>query len=553
MPELIFSDKYEVQEQIAQGGMGIVYKAMDRKLGRVVALKVVHAHLCSDQTFLQRFLREARAMARLQHENIVTIHAVGQDRDTHFIDMEYVQGSNLQDSLTRRISLPLHEAITIAHQIASALAYAHKHGIIHRDVKPANVLMDSDGRIKLTDFGIAAALDEAPLTSAGQLIGTLLYMSPEQARDSTLDGRSDLYSLGLMLYEMITGTHPRRGLSNAAVLGMLSGEGKAPPLTFPSKVPAEVQSIVKDLLRYRPVDRMADAQQLVRRLESLPELGAMLPSSSGAADSTASDQTIFELGKSVIKPAKSKPEQPVKRPEETRRIVMMLLLLFALAIGGAGFYLLLPTFKSPSASQQPIPKPMAPAPAPLPPLPPPAPVAAGPGTVPPPAVVPATSPTPAPKKQGSSPTAVSSGEKGESTPAVPKTKPAPVPLPKAAPTPQPAKLTPPEPVIMKPDQRVVALLEQLRRSVTERNLTDLDRISIMSDDRRNVMETLFTNYSAIDATIGEIIDTPTGVSTVLQIEKLVLSNGESVPPGRSLRKIRLTVPREGDGWGMIEW
>ena len=268
MAELVFSDKYEVVEQIAQGGMGIVYKAMDRKLNRVVALKVVHPHLTSDSTFLQRFLREARAMARLQHENIVSIFSVEQDRGTQFIVMEYFQGTNLLNKIQPNVSFPLHEAITITYQIAKALGYAHEHGIIHRDVKPANVLIGSENRVKLTDFGIAAALDEAPLTSAGQLIGTLLYMSPEQARDTTLDGRSDLYSLGLMFYEMLTGTHPRRNLSNAAILGMLTAEEKAPPLAFPPSVPAEVQAVAKDLLRYRPVDRI-EAHQLLRRLEPL--------------------------------------------------------------------------------------------------------------------------------------------------------------------------------------------------------------------------------------------------------------------------------------------
>ena len=244
MPELVFSDKYEVQEQIAQGGMGVLYKALDRKLNRVVALKVVHPHLASDSSFLQRFLREARSMARLQHENIVSIFSVEKDNGTQFIVMEFFQGTNLQSRIQPGVSLPLHEALKITYQMTKALAYAHEHGIIHRDVKPANVLLDGDNRVKLTDFGIAAALDEAPLTSAGQLIGTLLYMSPEQARDTTLDGRSDLYSLGLILYEMLTGTHPRRNLTNTAILGMLASEENAPPLTFPPADPAEVQAVV---------------------------------------------------------------------------------------------------------------------------------------------------------------------------------------------------------------------------------------------------------------------------------------------------------------------
>lgn len=276
MSERIFAGKYEVQQEIAQGAMGIVYKALDQKLNRVVALKVVHPHLTNDPSFLQRFLREARAMARLQHDNIVTIYSVEQDQGTQFMVMEYFPGTNLHGRMQPNTGLPLTQALAITHQIGKALSYAHAHGIIHRDIKPANVLVGPDNHVKLTDFGIAAALDEAPLTTAGQLIGTLLYMSPEQAKDAGLDGRSDLYSLGLMLYEMVTGSHPRRGLSNAAVLGMLANEAAMPALSIPPDVPAGVQAIIKELLRYRPVDRINDARQLTDRLETLQAGGLSL-------------------------------------------------------------------------------------------------------------------------------------------------------------------------------------------------------------------------------------------------------------------------------------
>jgi serine/threonine protein kinase len=281
--------KYVLQEEIALGEMGVIYKALDRTLNRVVAIKLVHAHLSGNPSFAERFLRETRAMARLQHENIVTIYSVEQDQGTPFIVMEYFPGTNLLHRIQPNTSFPLSEALSITYQIAKALAYAHEHGIIHRDVKPANVLIGSDHRLKLKDFGIAAALDEVPLTMAGQLIGTLLYMSPEQARDATLDGRSDLYSLGLILYEMLTGTHPRRDLSNAAILGILSAEENAPVLAFPPSVPMETQAVVKDLLRYRAVDRIKDARQLLHRLEFLQAIGSTLTSSSSSSISVASD------------------------------------------------------------------------------------------------------------------------------------------------------------------------------------------------------------------------------------------------------------------------
>ena len=514
MAELVYSDKYEVQETIAQGGMGIVYKALDRKLNRVVALKVVHPHLTSDSSFLQRFLREARAMARLQHENIVSIFSVEQDHGTQFIVMEYFQGTNLLGRIQPGVSFPLHESVTITYQMAKALAYAHDHGVIHRDVKPANVLLGSDNRVKLTDFGIAAALDEAPLTVAGQLIGTLLYMSPEQARDTTLDGRSDLYSLGLMFYEMLTGTHPRRNLSNTVILGMLAAEEKAPPLAFPPSVPAEVQAVVKKLLRFRPVDRIEDAHQLLRRLESLEALGSAVPSSSDSSNSVATDQTICELGTSPVEPTLKKPPKPSGWPESTRRIVTVLLISAAVAGGGAGLYALFPT----ATPTPPIPEP---APTPTPPVPTPA-------------------PPPAPGKQEPVPTPPKPTQ-------VPKPK-LPTPLP---PAPQPKPPEVPRPV--NPNERAMDLLEQLRRLVAEKNLAALNEFSVMSEGRRGFLEALFANYSTIEASLGEIESTPTGVTTVLRIDKLVLPNGESVPPGSTLRKIRITVPREGDGWGQIVW
>ncbi len=318
MPEHIFSGKYEVQQEIAQGAMGIVYKALDQKLNRGVALKVVHPHLTNDTSFLQRFLREARAMARLQHDNIVTIYSVEQDQGTQFMVMEYFPGTNLHGRMQPNIGLPVAQALSITHQIAKALSYAHAHGIIHRDVKPANVLVGPNDHVKLTDFGIAAALDEAPLTTAGQLIGTLLYMSPEQAKDAGLDGRSDLYSLGLMLYEMLTGSHPRRGLSNTAVLGMLANEAASPTLSFSSGIPSGVQTLVTDLLRYRPTDRVKDAQQLIDRLDTIQTGGRPRPRFTSQPTALVDDRTICDLPEATpsFRPDSSLRGQPQRSSHE---------------------------------------------------------------------------------------------------------------------------------------------------------------------------------------------------------------------------------------------
>jgi serine/threonine protein kinase len=269
MPGAIYSGKYKVQELISQGGMGTVYKALDLRLNRVVALKVVHPHLSSDSSFLKRFLREAQDIARLPHENIVTIFSVEQDQSTHFLVMEYFPSTNLRDIIYTYGAVALRHAVTIIRQIANALAYAHSRGIIHRDVKPANVLVGNHNRAKLTDFGIATALDHVPLTSTGQIIGSLLYMPPEHARDATLDGRSDVYSLGMTFYELLTGVNPRRNLSNTAILEMLISEEKVPVLDFPSSIPTEIQDVVRGLLRFHPTDRIQDADTFLTQLENL--------------------------------------------------------------------------------------------------------------------------------------------------------------------------------------------------------------------------------------------------------------------------------------------
>ncbi|MEQ1845246.1 MAG: protein kinase [Nitrospira sp.] len=588
MSALVYSDKYEVQEKIAQGGMGIVYKALDLKLNRVVALKVVHPHLTSDPSFLQRFLREARAMARLQHENIVSIFSVEQDHGTQFIVMEYFEGTSLVNRIQTRVILPLDEAVTITSQMAKALAYAHKHGIIHRDVKPANVLIGSDSRIKLTDFGIAAALGDTPLTSAGQLIGTLLYMSPEQARDATLDGRSDLYSLGLMFYEMLTGTHPRRNLSTAAILGMLGKEEEVPPLAFPLSVPTEAQAVVKDLLRYRPVDRIKDAHQLLRRLERLQAGGSASQSSSGKRNPVTTNQTIFELRRATDKTIRKK---RTKQPDITHRALTILFVCAAVLGSGAGLYAVFPIIKSLFSSSQlsgpPIQNMAPPSSSPA-----PQPVQEKQDLVPAP-ILPVAKPAPSlnpenPKLLQSPPKPTQVQARAESTlipaspaptftpqpvqekqdlvpaPILPVAKPAPsmspenpelLPLPpkptqvqaRAEPTPILA------PKILKIDQRPMDLLEQLRRLITEKNLSAISEASVMSEDRRLTLETLFANYSTLETSLGDIINTPTSVIAVLRIDKLVLPSGETLPPGASLRKIRITIPRQGDEWGKAVW
>ncbi len=234
-------------------------------------------------------------MASLNHDNIVQIYSVEQHQSSLFIVMEYVSGTNLGDKIQPNTAFPLPQVIAITHQIAKALDHAHDHGMIHRDIRPANVLVRIDGHIKLTNFGIAAMLDEPHLTKADQLFEILLYASPEQHLGKAFDARSDLYSLGLIFYELLTGSHPRRHLSKDQIAAMLFQEATYTIPPFPSSVPADVQAIVTDLLRYRSADRIRSARQLMDQLEMLQAYGPPASRSALQPNATVDDRTICEL------------------------------------------------------------------------------------------------------------------------------------------------------------------------------------------------------------------------------------------------------------------
>src|ERR687894_2079763 len=211
------NDRYRLDAQIGAGGMSTVYRAFDTTLERRVAVKLMHREIASDSGQLERFRREARSVAQLSHPHVVGVIDAGEEDGRPYIVLEYVEGETLKERIRRMGRLPIDEAIAYAIEIARALGAAHARQIVHRDVKPQNVLVDEEGSAKVTDFGIARVLDQDGLTADGRVLGTTDYVSPEQALGHVVTGQSDLYSLGVVLYEMLTGQVPFRGDNQVAV------------------------------------------------------------------------------------------------------------------------------------------------------------------------------------------------------------------------------------------------------------------------------------------------------------------------------------------------
>ncbi len=266
MQTKVLNGRYRLEELIGEGGMAVVYRAYDLALNRPVAVKILRAQYGSDANFLRRFEREAQAAARLVHPNIVNVYDVGRDDGVHYIVMEYVRGQTLKHLILRHAPFRLEHAAHIVGQVAAALDYAHRQGLVHRDIKPQNILVDDQGVAKVTDFGIAKGLTDVSLTEAGVGMGTVHYVSPEQARGEAATPASDIYALGVVLYEMLTGRLPFDADNPIGLAMQHVNAPPPPPRQFNPDLPPQVEAIVLRALAKDPAQRYPSAGALAEAL-----------------------------------------------------------------------------------------------------------------------------------------------------------------------------------------------------------------------------------------------------------------------------------------------
>ena len=295
MVETRLLDRYHLEERIAAGGMGSVWAAQDERLGRRVAVKMLKDDLAGDPRFVERFRREARAVAALGHPNIANVFDYGEDHGKHFIVMELVEGRDLARLLREEGPMNAGRAVRIAAQACEALGHAHLAGVIHRDVKPGNVMVGDDDRVKVTDFGIARAQGDSSLTATGSVLGTSHYLSPEQAAGGSIGPPSDVYSMGCVLYEMLTGAVPFTGDSPVGIAMRHVSEEVPAPSSLAPDVPPAVDDVVAKATAKDPKDRFADGRDMAAALAHAGD-----PAAPGAFGAAAAPTAVMAAGQTSV-------------------------------------------------------------------------------------------------------------------------------------------------------------------------------------------------------------------------------------------------------------
>jgi serine/threonine-protein kinase len=360
-----FDTRYVIERKLGSGGMADVYLAEDQELGRRVALKLLDDRHASDEQFVERFRREAQSAAGLNHPSIVSIFDRGYAEGTYYIAMEYLDGRTLKELLVKNGPTPVPIAIDYARQILGALAFAHRHGIVHRDIKPHNIVVGSDGRLKVTDFGIARS-GASQMTEAGSIVGTAQYLSPEQARGAPVDQRSDIYSLGIVLYEMLTGKVPFSGETPVEIAMKHLSQVPEPPSKLRSNIPHDLDAVVMRALAKDPEQRYASAEEMDADLArvargvavSRETEDAMTQVLAGAG--VASAATMVQRPRTTVAPP---PAPPVYRapgyydyeePPPGRSIWPWLLALGLIIAGGIGGWFLYTKIQDQLNSNKPV-------------------------------------------------------------------------------------------------------------------------------------------------------------------------------------------------------
>ena len=343
MSSRLLSGRYELLEKIGDGGMAVVYKGKDRLLNRFIAIKILRPEFTKDASFVENFKRESQAAAGLSHPNIVSVYDVGKEGNINYIVMELVEGRNLSDIIAEDAPLDYRTVIDLTKQVASALRIAHKNKIIHRDVKPHNIMVTSDGVAKLADFGIAKAVNDATLSTNSKVIGSVHYFSPEQARGNYVDERSDIYSLGIVMYEMLTGKVPFDGDNPVSIALKHINEEIVPPHEYVDGIPPALERAVLKATNKFQTNRFNSADELIEELDNIEFVTKVVGNSIFAEASNEvarkrsdiDDDDNDELVSDKSKGKKKKKASPNSRKKKLVRIGIAAAIILLLGLGVA--------------------------------------------------------------------------------------------------------------------------------------------------------------------------------------------------------------------------
>ncbi|NLO24818.1 MAG: Stk1 family PASTA domain-containing Ser/Thr kinase [Clostridiales bacterium] len=338
-------NRYEIVEKIGSGGMSFVYKARCGLLNRYVAVKILRPEFTSDESFVKKFRQESQAAASLSHQNIVSIYDVGVDEEIYYIVMEYVEGKTLKQLIREKGRMNPHQAAEIAQQICKALVHAHNNHIVHRDIKPHNILVTRDGTAKVTDFGIARAVTSSTVANTGSVIGSVHYFSPEQARGGYTDEKSDLYSLGIVLYEMVTGRVPFEGESPISIALKHIQETVTPPAELIDGIPAGLEQIIMKAIQKDPSSRYETAEQMLGDIRAFIRDNDIIFEGSGFDEETSPTIVMPAVGNDseVSNNRNNKnPNKAVKKAAKRKNtyIIAAIILIALIAIGYGGSILI---------------------------------------------------------------------------------------------------------------------------------------------------------------------------------------------------------------------